>query len=222
MLAPSPIPSQIPHTLFDIISLSKDAVLCHTRTSNNCWLIRHFRTSKALLCKNCRIGSEKNHYLVSLNANNFKSSFDVTWCIPANQPTLAHDVIHSFFGEITPGSNFTLWSSWHNQSSMWSSTRISAWSITFNAVQWRWHRCSNRGHHAMYVPCSLVCQPVWMMLLLAIVRFQMPSMNMEQMRPWTWNRCARNSSFSIIADARYSHSQLWRIASERKNSCHWQ
>jgi len=28
-LAPSPIPSQIPHTLFDIISLSVDAVLCH-------------------------------------------------------------------------------------------------------------------------------------------------------------------------------------------------
>jgi len=28
-LPPSPIPSQIPHTLFDIISLSVDAVLCH-------------------------------------------------------------------------------------------------------------------------------------------------------------------------------------------------
>jgi len=28
-LAPSPIPSQIPHTLFDIISLGVDAVLCH-------------------------------------------------------------------------------------------------------------------------------------------------------------------------------------------------
>jgi len=27
--APSPIPSQIPHTLFDIISLRVDAVLCH-------------------------------------------------------------------------------------------------------------------------------------------------------------------------------------------------
>jgi len=28
-LAPSPIPSYIPHTLFDIISLDVDAVLCH-------------------------------------------------------------------------------------------------------------------------------------------------------------------------------------------------
>jgi len=28
-LAPSPIPSQIPHTLFNIISLGVDAVLCH-------------------------------------------------------------------------------------------------------------------------------------------------------------------------------------------------
>jgi len=28
-LAPSPTPSQIPHTIFDIISLSVDAVLCH-------------------------------------------------------------------------------------------------------------------------------------------------------------------------------------------------
>jgi len=28
-LAPSPIPIQIPHILFDIISLGVDAVLCH-------------------------------------------------------------------------------------------------------------------------------------------------------------------------------------------------
>jgi len=28
-LAPSPIPCQIPHTLFDIIILGVDAVLCH-------------------------------------------------------------------------------------------------------------------------------------------------------------------------------------------------
>jgi len=28
-LAPSPIPSQIPQTLFEIISLGVDAVLCH-------------------------------------------------------------------------------------------------------------------------------------------------------------------------------------------------
>jgi len=30
-LAPSPIPSQIPHTLFKIISLDVDAVICHDR-----------------------------------------------------------------------------------------------------------------------------------------------------------------------------------------------
>jgi len=34
-LAPSPIPSQIQHTLLDIISLGVDAVLCHVMTGTH-------------------------------------------------------------------------------------------------------------------------------------------------------------------------------------------
>jgi len=34
MLAPSPIPSQIPHTLFHIISLGAHAVLCHDQDTS--------------------------------------------------------------------------------------------------------------------------------------------------------------------------------------------
>jgi len=36
--APSPIPSQIPHTLFDIISFGEDAVVCHEQESKGVYL----------------------------------------------------------------------------------------------------------------------------------------------------------------------------------------
>jgi len=80
-LAPSPIPSQIPHTLFDIISLDVDAVLCNDQDTRK-------TVHTCARSKMPQHNIVNNVYLVILKER--KHKFD-KWIIPlvSNQQSLA-------------------------------------------------------------------------------------------------------------------------------------